>query len=208
MPFGRSTILSIQESLLKKVNPNIIINIVNNETLLIAANVSEDDFANLIFVTNSPSFGNSYMYLINIEVYLDNNLEHTEIYGLLPIVSQQVEQSDANAYINAARTHQPFINGFQGGITISQLINELSVLSVNTPDTYGKVKKFKLYIDPLIGGSSGTITGTTTNTGIVTPTPTTTSNDPINNRIVTLQNTYTCPGDSQCCPDGGYPPCP
>ncbi len=153
MPFGRSTILAIQASLLKKVNPNIIINIVNNDTLLIAADVSEDDFANLIFITNNPSFGNSYMYLSNIEVYLDNNLEHTEIYGLLPIVSQQVAQSDATAYINAARTHQPFIDGFQRGITISQLIDRLSSLSVNTPDTRGKVKRFKLYIDPPKNGT-------------------------------------------------------
>ena len=148
MPSGKSTILSIQGSLLKKVNPNIIINVINDETLLIAANVTEDDFKNLIFVTNNPSFDNSYMYLTNIEVYLDNNLEQTEIYGLLPIVSQQIGQSDCSAYIDAKRTHQPFIDGFQGGISIGQLINELSNLSVNTPDTYGKSKKFTLYIDP------------------------------------------------------------
>ena len=41
-----------------------------------------------------------------------------------------------------------------------QLINELSSLSVNTPDTYGKSKKFTLYIDPELpnkrGGSSST----------------------------------------------------
>ena len=149
MPSGKSTILSIQESLLKKVNSNIIINIKNN-TLLIAANVSEDDFKNLIFVTNNPSFTNSYMFLTNIEVYLDNNLEQTEIYGLLPIVSQQIGQSDCSAYIDAKRTHQPFINGFQDGITIGQLIDKLSSLSINTPDTNNKVKKFTLYIDPSI----------------------------------------------------------
>ena len=148
MPSGKSTILSIQGSLLKKVNPNIIINVINDETLLIAANVTEDDFKNLIFVTNNPSFDNSYMYLTNIEVYLDNNLEKTEIYGLLPIVSQRIGQSDCSAYIDAKRTHQPFIDGFQDGISIGQLINELSNLSVNTPDTYGKSKKFTLYIDP------------------------------------------------------------
>ena len=148
MPSGKSTILSIQESLFKKVNPNIIINIINNETLLVAANVTEEDFKNLIFITNNPSFLNSYMYLSNIEVFLDNNLEHTEIYGLLPIVYQQIGQSDCTAYIDAKRTHQPFINGFQDGITIGQLIDKLASLSVNTPDTNNKVKKFTLYIDP------------------------------------------------------------
>ena len=148
MPSGKSTILSIQESLLKKVNPNIIINIINDETLLVAANVTEDDFKNLIFITNNPSFLNSYMFLSNIEVFLDNNLEQTEIYGLLPIVSQQIGQSDCTAYIDAKRTHQPFINGFQNGITIGQLIDKLANLSVNTPDTNNKVKKFTLYIDP------------------------------------------------------------
>ena len=154
MPSGKSTILSIQESLLKKVNPNIIINIINDETLLVAANVTEDDFKNLIFITNNPSFLNSYMFLSNIEVFLDNNLEHTEIYGLLPIVSQQIGQSDCTAYIDAKRTHQPFINGFQNGITIGQLIDKLANLSVNTPDTNNKTKKFTLYIDPpkLMGG--------------------------------------------------------
>jgi hypothetical protein len=148
MPSGKSTILSIQESLLKKVNPNIIINIINDETLLVAANITEDDFKNLIFITNNPSFDNSYMFLSNIAVFLDNNLEQTEIYGLLPIVSQQIGQSDCTAYIDAKRTHQPFINGFQNGITIGQLIDKLANLSVNTPDTNNKVKKFTLYIDP------------------------------------------------------------
>ena len=154
MPSGKSTILSIQESLLKKVNSNIIINIINDETLLVAANVTEDDFKNLIFITNNPSFDNSYMFLSNIAVFLDNNLEQTEIYGLLPIVSQQIGQSDCTAYIDAKRTHQPFINGFQNGITIGQLIDKLANLSVNTPDTNNKTKKFTLYIDPpkLMGG--------------------------------------------------------
>jgi len=86
------------------------------------------------------------MYLYGIDVFLDNNLEKTEIYGLLAIVVQQMRQYDAIGYFDSKRTYTPFINGFKDGISISQLIDKLSSLSTSVPDTYGKSKRFTLYI--------------------------------------------------------------
>ena len=51
-----TTIITIQESLFKTINPSIITNITNDGHTLIADNISEEDFAKLTFVTNNPSF--------------------------------------------------------------------------------------------------------------------------------------------------------
>ena len=88
------------------------------------------------------------MYLKDIKVYLGNDVEPTEIYGLLPIVQQRIENSDAGAFVNNSISHKPFIDGFQNGITIGTLVDTLAQLSRNTPDTNNIVKNFTLYIDP------------------------------------------------------------
>ena len=148
MPSGKSTVLSIQQALIKRLNSDIYTLISEDQTTLIAADVSESDFMNLEFVTNNPSFNNSYMYLADIEVYLGEQNYPTEIYGLLPIVQQRIENSDALAFIDGLRSCHPFINGFQNGIDVGTLVDTLASMSSNTPDTYGVVKHFKLYIDP------------------------------------------------------------
>lgn len=154
MPLGKSTILAIQYALLKRLDPSIGVTISEDQKLLTASDVSEETFQQLLFVTNNPGFQNSYMFLENILVYLGNDIHPTEIYGLLPIVKQKIENSDASAYIDGATTHQPFINGFQNGVNIGTLVDALSALSKNTPDTYGIVKKFTLIIDPHKGSGS------------------------------------------------------
>jgi len=147
MSTEKSTILAIQSSLFKRIDPNINVNIYN-DSILVASKISEETFKNLVFATNNPSFTNGYMYLSDIKVYLNLQIEPTEIFGLLPIVQQRIENSDSEAYTENQVSNQPFINGFQNGITIGQLIDTLSSLSRNTPDTFGIVKTFTLYIDP------------------------------------------------------------
>jgi hypothetical protein len=149
MPGGLSTVLNLQQSLLKRTDPNIISNVTADQTTLIAANISEETFVNLPFVTNNPGFNNSYMYLVDIKVFLNNQSEPTEIFGLLPIVQQRIENSDSEAYSEGKPTHRPFINGFEGNNSIGYVVDTLSALSRNTPNTYGVVKRFTLYIDPL-----------------------------------------------------------
>lgn len=141
-----TTIITIQESLFKRVNPNIITNISDNGHTLIADNISEEDFAQLIFVTNSPSFNGTKMSLFDIKVYLDNEVQPTMIYGLLEIVKQTITYNESIAYSEGQSTYQPFINKFQIG-TIGNVVNELSSLSVNTPYTYNKKKVYSLYIE-------------------------------------------------------------
>jgi len=143
-----STILSIQSALYKRVDANINTQIID-DTVLIASKISEETFKKLAFITNSPSYRNSYMYLTDIKVYLNNQIEPTEIYGLLPIVQQRMQNSDSEAFIDQNTENYPFINGFQNGITIGQLVDTLSSLSRNTPDTFGLVKTFTLFIDPV-----------------------------------------------------------
>ena len=132
----------------KSTNPAIILSINPEQTIITASNITEEDFPFLAFITNNPSFGTSYMYLTDIKVYLENQLFPTEIFGLFPIVAEQIAASDTVAFINTQRSHKPFINGFQDGLTIGALIDTLSSLSGSTPDTYGKIKKFVLVLDP------------------------------------------------------------
>jgi hypothetical protein len=147
MSGNKSTILAIQAALFKRIDPKINVNIYNEE-LLVASNISEAIFPQLIFATNNPGYNNSYMYLTDIKVYLGNEIEPTQIYGLLPIVEQRIENSDANAFIENMVSHKPFIDGFQNGISIGTLVDTLAQLSRNTPDTNNIVKHFTLYIDP------------------------------------------------------------
>jgi hypothetical protein len=141
-----TTIITIQEALFKTINPNIITNINNDGHTLIADNISEEDFAQLTFVTNSPSFNGTKMSLFDIKVYLDNEVQPTMIYGLLEIVKQTMTYEESIAYSEGQSTYEPFINGFQVG-TIGDIVNELSSLSVNTPYTYNKKKIYSLYIE-------------------------------------------------------------
>jgi hypothetical protein len=141
-----TTIITIQESLFKTVNPSIITNITNDGHTLIADNISEEDFEKLTFITNSPSFNGIKMSLFDIKVYLDNNVHSTMIYGLLEIVKQTMTYEESIAYSEGQSTYQPFISGFQIG-TIGNIVNELSTLSVNTPYTFGKKKVYSLYIE-------------------------------------------------------------
>jgi hypothetical protein len=154
MSNGKSTVLALQSSLYKNTNPAIILSINKEQTAITASNVTEEDFPFLTFITNNPSFGSSYMFLLDIQVYLNNELFPTEIFGLYPIVAEQIAASDTGAFIVGQRSHKPFINGFQGGLTIGGLIDTLSSLSVSTPDTYGQVKKFVLVLDPPPGQPS------------------------------------------------------
>jgi len=148
MPNGKSTILSIQESIFKRIDPKINVSISEDNTIIKAANITEESFALIELVTNNPGFQNSYMSLVDIDVYLNNELLPTQIYGLLPIVQQRIQNSDAEAFIDNKQSHSPFKNGFQNNITIGQLIDTLSSLSRNTPDTFEIVKKFTLKFDP------------------------------------------------------------
>ena len=145
---SKSTILAIQEVLFNATDSNIITKISADQTTIYASNITEEIFQYLSIATNNPGYSNGYMYLTDIEVYLDNNLFPTTIYGLFPIVYERIAYSDTLAFIENKNVNQPFINGFQGGVTIGQLVDQLSSLSRSTPDTYGKVKKFVLVFDP------------------------------------------------------------
>ena len=151
---SKSTILAILNVLLKSVDQNIITSISDDQTTITASNITEANFPNLILITNNPSYNNSYVYLSNISVYLDNNLFPTEIHGLFPIVQEAVQIGDSLGFVQQNTINLPFINGFKNnpsdstGLTIGQLIDALSLLNISLPDTYGKVKKFTLIFDP------------------------------------------------------------
>lgn len=143
-----NTILQMQIALLKRLDPSISIKMLDDGITIVASNISEAIFPKLEFVTNNPGYSNGYLELTNIEVFLKNERYPTSIYGLFPIVQQRIANSDADAFIRDHRSHEPFINGFQEGRPIGAVVDILSNLSRNTPDTFGIIKTFTLYIDP------------------------------------------------------------
>lgn len=153
-------ILIAQSKLFKFVNPNIVVEIQEKPdktgTLLIANNIDEEDVPFLEFVTNNPQY-KSYMNFVEIKCFLAPNgipqLFSTPIYGLDSIVNARIERSDTEGFKYNVNTHLPFKNGFKGGISIGELIDSLTKLSRDLPNTYGVKKKFTIIMDPPLGQS-------------------------------------------------------
>jgi len=143
-PNYTSVLLRQQESLFRILDTEIKIDTSADGHTLIARNVTETDLINVVMVTNSPSF-NERIEFKGIEVFLNNQLNASPVYGFYPICLQALEIQDVQAYQAAKKTFQPFLNGFQSGSTINELCDNLSALSVGSPDTYGSVKTYTLY---------------------------------------------------------------
>ena len=145
---SKPTILGIQKSLYTTVDANITSVISEDGQFIHAYNISEDAFERLTFVTNSPIYGGPPMNFVSIKVYLGDNKEPTEIFGLADFINHRIIKSDVDAFIVGKNTHQPFINGWQGGLSVGNLIDNLSSFSEQIPDTLGIVKHFTLVMDP------------------------------------------------------------
>jgi hypothetical protein len=147
-------LLVLQKKLFQQLHPTITITIetVNDKTLLIAKNVTEEDFKNITLITNSPEY-QTYMYLVDIKVTLaPNNIPNTDymyIYGLYDFVNSLTERSDTLAFVNRQQTHQPYLNGFgDKKLSIGELIDNLTEMSVSLPNTFMIPKLFTLIFDP------------------------------------------------------------
>jgi len=149
-------VLVSQSKLFKFINPNIATEIVdkddNSGKLLIARNVSEADIPNLVFITNSPQY-KTYMSFTDILCFLSPNnipqLNSLPIYGLKQNVKARIERSDTEGFISNHTTHKPFAAGFgENGLSIGELIDNLTSLSRDLPDTYGIPKTFTILLDP------------------------------------------------------------
>jgi hypothetical protein len=146
-------ILVAQQKLFQKLSPSICVDFVSEKEkmFLVASNITEDNMKNLELVTNSPSY-TSYMNLVGLEVVLaPNHIPQTipiHIYGLFDFVNSRISRSDADAFASDSKTHFPFINGFKNGITIGELIDNLTAMSRQLPNTYEVPKIFKLIFDP------------------------------------------------------------
>jgi len=106
---------------------------------------------------------------MNLHVFIGDSLSPTKILGLDQIIESKIRSSDLNSFIDNKTTHTPFSNGFRNGLTINQLINRLSLLSLLTPDVPLDAKlRFTLVMDPkkkksfwgkVGGGISGALLG-------------------------------------------------
>jgi hypothetical protein len=165
---SKSTILELQRSLCSSLDPNMIIEISSDNTTIFISNITSETFVNLRLVSNNPSFG-TYYFFMNLHVFIGDSLSPTKILGLDQIIESKIRSSDLNSFIDNKTTHTPFSNGFRNGLTINQLINRLSLLSLLTPDVPLDAKlRFTLVMDPkkkksfwgkVGGGISGALLG-------------------------------------------------
>jgi hypothetical protein len=150
----QTTIHQFQRALFLKVDNNINVNI--QEPFLFASNIRSESFQFLEFVTNDPSFqNNQYEHLVKINVYLDKDVNPTPIPGLFGLISNLMNLSDVNSYVQKERIYKPFMNGFgKLNLSIDQLVDLLSGLSPIIPDTVGKLKRYELIIDQATVGET------------------------------------------------------
>jgi hypothetical protein len=138
-----SVLLKQQMALFRVLDPNIKVTLSSDGHTLTASNISELAINEVRLITNSPS-NNARLHFDNILVYLDNDLYPSQVHGFYPICLQLIEREDVLAFIDEKRTYQPFINGFKDGISINELCDKLSALTVGSPDTFGKVKHYTM----------------------------------------------------------------
>jgi hypothetical protein len=165
---SKSTILELQRSLCSSLDPNMIIEISSDNTTIFISNITSETFVNLRLVSNNPSFG-TYYFFMNLHVFIGDSLSPTKILGLDQIIESKIRSSDLESFIDNKTFHTPFSNGFRNGLTINQLINRLSLLSLLTPDVPLDAKlRFTLVMDPkkkksfwgkVGGGISGALLG-------------------------------------------------
>ena len=146
----KSTVLNLQKKLFYKVNANIVSEINHDQTIITASNISEFDFSNLIFITNSPFSREPFHTIIGIDVFLNTNLFPTPIYGLLEIVKARLEFSDVDAFVTGKIVHNPFQEGFgKLNKTIKEVIKTLASLTDEMPEiTDETVMMFQIRYDP------------------------------------------------------------
>jgi hypothetical protein len=137
----RSTILTLQDSLFRELDSNIITTFTEDGHTLFVNNLTVDNVKNCRFIANNPSFGGVIMTLADVQLYLDNFLQPTPIQGLYEIMKLRSERDDSMAYVEGLRTYQPYLRDFQGG-PVDVLTNKLSALSRAAPDTEGRSKKY------------------------------------------------------------------
>lgn len=145
---SKSTILELQKSILSAIDPSLIITISSDNTTIFISNITPESFVNLKLVSNNPSFG-TYYYFIALNVFIGDNLSPTKILGLDNIIESKIRSTDLDSFINNKTFHTPFSNGFKNGLTITELIHNLSLLSLLTPDVPLDAKlRFTLVMDP------------------------------------------------------------
>ena len=142
---SKSTIIILQDSLLKNRDPSIITKI-SQEEIFTVSNITGFSLHNLELLTDDPH-NNSDLSLKAIHVFLGNDRDPTHIPGLYDIVNMKIRISAAKAFINNDKFHRPFIHGFKCGISISSLVDKLASLYEPTPTTIGIFKKYELIFD-------------------------------------------------------------
>ena len=100
---------------------------------------------------NQPVYNNSYLFLSDVKVYIDNSLYPTPIYGLYEILSKQVAISDVtNGFLQGAKSHTPFAPENFSNPNVNSIGDLVDILSTQTPaiaNTEGKIKKYMFVFD-------------------------------------------------------------
>jgi hypothetical protein len=138
-----SILLKHQLALLALLNPSIHLELIDNGHTLIASDISEKDMIDLEIITNDPAHG-ARIHVDLITVSLDDEKRESRVYGFYDICLEKIETEDVLSYTKNLKSFKPFKNGFQNGITVNELCDQLSLLATNSPDTVGRVKKYRI----------------------------------------------------------------
>jgi hypothetical protein len=170
-----------QEQYIRRVNPAISTRIIksSNKNYLVASNISEADITKIFLITNTDK-NNNYLYLENFKVFLDKAHNPVNIPGLEAIILDIVRKADITSFINGSKVSFPFSRNLFNGSTINQFIDNYTRLLPNAPNTFGRVKTYKIVLNP-DDPTDAQNSDSTNNNSNTTTTPTTQNSGSSNN---------------------------
>ena len=106
----RDWLLYSQIALTQRDDPSIPVKIVpfgNNQRRLVISNLNDEQLEKLRFFTNTDQ-NNNYLYIEKFNIYVDGFQNPQNIVGLNEIMMNMYRYSDATAFLEDRKTHNPF----------------------------------------------------------------------------------------------------
>ena len=115
--------------------------------------ISEATIGKLSFLTNTD-FNNNYLYLEDLNVYINNNISPLNIPGLFDITNSMYKQSDIKEFLAGNKVKQPFApsniqsTSLPPGSTFNDLVDTLTGVIPYVESTVNHVKTYEIVLNP------------------------------------------------------------
>ena len=119
------------EKMIKRINPNIVVNIVKN--VLLIKNININDLKELSLYTHNNT-NNNYLSLIRTDISLNNGVI-INLPGLNDIIKEIYKNEDNIANSEDKKLFKPFVN-------LDKLVDDFTYIIPTYPNLAGQVKYY------------------------------------------------------------------